>query len=81
MKKVDFPERLRRTRETRGFSQAELERRAGFAPGHLCRLESGTRAGDRVTMDVAVKLADSLDVEVLWLFTGRLPRSGWKPPV
>ncbi len=81
MQVSDFPTRLRRTREARELSLAELERRAGFARGHLCRLESGAREGDRLTMDVALRLADALEVDLLWLFTGKLPRSGWKPPV
>jgi transcriptional regulator with XRE-family HTH domain len=54
--------RLRRLRLSRGWSQAELARRAGLASQTVCLLESGRR-GARPGARVLMALAAALGVE------------------
>jgi transcriptional regulator with XRE-family HTH domain len=52
---------VRAARALRGFSQAELERRAGLPPTTLSKIESGARRLDPATR---VRIAMALDVVV-----------------
>jgi transcriptional regulator with XRE-family HTH domain len=53
--------RIQELREAKGWSQAELARRANVRPSTLVDMEKG-RAG-RVGLDVLERLADALEVD------------------
>lgn len=57
-----------RLREARGWSQAELARRAGMDPGHISRIEDGTFVSPRLPN--LRKLAKALEVD-LGAITGK----------
>jgi transcriptional regulator with XRE-family HTH domain len=40
-KRAEFPQRLAKARERRGWSQAELAEKAGFQPSAISRFETG----------------------------------------
>jgi transcriptional regulator with XRE-family HTH domain len=54
-----FGRNLKKTREIRGLTQAELGHRAGMAGAAVSHFETGQRAP---SLDSLVKLADALDV-------------------
>lgn len=56
--------RLKAVRKWRGVGQVELAEAGGIAQGHLSDIENGRR---NLTSEVAAKLADRLDVPVLWV--------------
>jgi len=58
-------DRLKRAREDRGWSQAELARRAGIRQATLCELETGKQEDTRVS--TLVKLAKALRVSLEYL--------------
>lgn len=58
----------------------ELGRMAGLAKGVVSRIESGGR-GRWLSVDVVLKLAVALEVDVGFLITGMTPRRDWKPPL
>lgn len=60
--------RLRRAREERGLSGAELARRVGTSAHSLWRYEDGRVAPGPL---VLVKLASELATSVEWLITGQ----------
>jgi len=65
-------ERLRELRETRGYTQAELAKRARISSAYICRIEGGDRTN--VGSKTVVKLARALGTSVDYLL-GR-PESG-----
>jgi transcriptional regulator with XRE-family HTH domain len=54
-------ENLRKLRETRSLTQAQLGKRAGMAAASVSHFETGQRAP---SLDSLVKLADALEVSV-----------------
>jgi|SRR6266850_1916232 len=54
-------ENLRKLRETRNLTQAQLGKRAGMAAASVSHFETGQRAP---SLDSLVKLADALEVSV-----------------
>lgn len=59
-------------REDSGTSQAALARAAGIDPGHLCRIEAGTRGASLLTL---ARLAAALGADIgVRLFAGTGPR-------
>lgn len=59
-----FPERLRRAREIRQLSQAELAARAKLQPSAVSHFETG---GRRPSLDNLRRLADALSVSIDYL--------------
>jgi transcriptional regulator with XRE-family HTH domain len=59
-----FGDRLRRTREEKRLSQAELAQKTGFQPSAISHFESGRRAP---SFDNLKKLADALSVSIDYL--------------
>ena len=57
----DFRRNLKRIRELRGMTQAEMAARAGIAAASISHFETGQRAP---ALDTLVKLADALSVTV-----------------
>lgn len=66
-----FPEQLRRLRQERGLSLAELARQAHYSKGYLSKIETGAK---RATMDVARRCDQILRAE------GELLRLVGQPP-
>ena len=67
-------ERIKRARQERGWSQAELARRMSVTQPSVAEWESGRKAPN---MKNLVRLAKLLDVGFEWLSTGR---GGIRPP-
>lgn len=65
----EFKQNLRRIRELRGMTQAEMGQRAGVAAASVSHFETGQRSPSLATL---VKLADALSVTVDTLL-GRAP--------
>lgn len=61
--------RVRELREARGWSQAELARRAGIRPSTLSAIENGQTKG--VDFDTLEKLARALEVDPGFLIAKR----------
>jgi transcriptional regulator with XRE-family HTH domain len=61
-KKQTLGERMAQLRASRGFSQAELARRAGFHPSFISQLEAGKRKGQNY--ETLTALSEALGVEV-----------------
>lgn len=59
-----FPEILRKTREAKGLSQAELAEKAGMQPSAISHFEAGRRAP---SFDNLKRLADALNVTIDFL--------------
>lgn len=55
--------RLKELRNEKGLTQQELAHKSGVVQSHISMLERGER-GSRLSVTVAVKLADSLGVSV-----------------
>ena len=55
-----FPSQLASLRKSRGFSQSELARRAGFDRSYISQLESGARKG--LSSRTVLALAQALKV-------------------
>lgn len=53
--------RVKELRDAKGWSQAELARRAKVRPNTLVDIEKGT--AKRITLDVLERLADALGVD------------------
>lgn len=70
--------RLRELRERRGWSQAELGRRAGIAQSIVNRLESGQTRSP--SLDTLEQLAQALGVAPGSLFASIPPRSRGSRP-
>ncbi len=60
-----YYERIRDTRESKGFTQKRLAELAGIAPGSLSAYENGNKTPP---VDVATRLAKALEVSLDWLF-------------
>ena len=73
---VSFPERLRAARESKGLSQTDLAKRAGFQPSAICHFENGRRTP---SLDSLRKLADALSVSLDYL-AGRSEQKGSAGP-
>lgn len=52
-----FPSLLRTLRDVRGWTKADLAKRAGFDPSTITRLEQGTRGPERETV---IQLAEAM---------------------
>lgn len=63
-KRVFRGERLRISREAKGFTQDDLADRASLGQSQLNRYENGK---SEPTLDVVIRLAEVLDVSVEWL--------------
>jgi transcriptional regulator with XRE-family HTH domain len=61
---VDFPTRLRKTRENRELSQSELAREAGMQPSAIAHFEAGRR---KPSFDNVRALARALKVSADYL--------------
>lgn len=61
-------ERLRRTRETRGFSLRHLAALSGVSPQTIRAIEAGGKGASR--SDVLAALADALGISRGWLAYG-----------
>jgi transcriptional regulator with XRE-family HTH domain len=76
---TDLPEhtgdRIRRQRESLGWSQHDLARRAGVERSYITRLENGERF--RISLEISVKIADALGVTVDYLARGEDTSSAW----
>ena len=68
-----FGQQLKRIREQKGISAAELSRLTFIDKPHITRLEKG---GTNPTLTTLVKLAESLDVELHELFEGYFFKKG-----
>ncbi|GAB2607791.1 hypothetical protein GCM10027168_45910 [Streptomyces capparidis] len=78
---ASFPAELRRLRERRGLSLADLSRRTHYSKGYLSKIETGAK---RVTADVARRCDEVLDAggELLRLAgNGAAPDAGTPPEV
>jgi transcriptional regulator with XRE-family HTH domain len=71
-----FPERLKRVRELRGLSQAELAKKAGLQPTAISHFETGSRSP---SFDNLRRLADALTVTTDFLM-GRSPETNLAGP-
>lgn len=60
--------RIRRLRETRGWSQERLAEATGMSRYTVYRAELGTHA---ISVDAAAHVAHALGVPLWWLFTDR----------
>jgi transcriptional regulator with XRE-family HTH domain len=60
----NFGDRLRKTRETKGLSQSELAKKAGFQPSAIAHFESNRRSPSFENLQ---RLADSLAVTIDFL--------------
>lgn len=58
---MNYGERIKRYREQRGMSQAELARRSGIRGVFLSRIENGKRGFD---LEEAVKIARALGISI-----------------
>lgn len=67
-----FPKRLRRARELRKFSQAELGSRAKLPPSSIAHFETGSR---KPSFDTLRRLANALEVTTDFLL-GRVDDPG-----
>lgn len=61
---VSNGEALKRCREAKGWSQAELAKRAEISKRVLQNLEQGVRDVNKMALDTALRLADTLGVDV-----------------
>lgn len=66
-----FAERLKKTRELRGFKTRELSRISGLYLGAVGDIESGKVA--KVSLEAGGALAESLGVSKVWLCWGEGP--------
>ena len=57
--------RLKEIRKRKGLSQEALAERADTSPNYLSRMERGT---ENPTLDMLIKIADALEVELWELF-------------
>lgn len=57
--------RIKELRKSKGLSQEELAERAETSPNYLSRMERGT---ENPTMDMLIKLANALEVEMWEMF-------------
>jgi transcriptional regulator with XRE-family HTH domain len=62
-----FGQQLKRIRESKGITAAELARLTFMDRPHMTRLEKG---GTNPTLTTLIKLADALDIELIELFEG-----------
>jgi transcriptional regulator with XRE-family HTH domain len=62
---VTFGDRMRRERESRGWTQKQFAEKAGVPQETISRLETGKHRGPHI--DVAVKLAKALKVSLDYL--------------
>lgn len=60
--------RVAGTRQTRGWSQRQLARRASLRPERLCRLESGA---SEASVQEIVRLSEALELDLYELVYGR----------
>ena len=65
---TEFEDRLKKTREARGLSQAELAKKTGLQPAAISHFETGNRSP---SFDNLRKLSDALEVSVDYLL-GRI---------
>jgi len=56
--------RIKRLRESRGFSQHELARAVGITQSMLSQVESGSRQGRQLRLDAVIRLAYTLGVGI-----------------
>jgi transcriptional regulator with XRE-family HTH domain len=68
--------RVQELREAKGWSQAELARRAKVRPNTLVDFERGT--AKRIGLDVLEKVANALDVDPGFLITRKPPKGRGK---
>jgi len=57
--------RIKELRKSKGLSQEELAERAETSPNYLSRMERGT---ENPTLDMLIKLANALEVEMWEMF-------------
>ncbi len=64
-KKVLLGQRIKELRKRTGFSQEQLAEKAETSPNYLSRMERGT---ENPSLDMLIKLAHALDVEMWEMF-------------
>ena len=64
-------EQLARLRKLKGYSQRALAKESGVSPATIYELENGRRRPNPSTLR---KLAQALEVEVVDLLRGRIPK-------
>lgn len=69
-----FGARLVRLRQKQGWNQGELASKTGVRQSLISMLESGTRKGEKLTVDNALALAAALQVSVEYLILGQQPK-------
>ena len=70
-------EALKRCREARGLSQSELAKRADISVRVLQSLEQGLRDINKSSLEMVLRLAESLEVDVYDIINER-ERSYWR---
>lgn len=71
MKKIKFPENLRKLRKEKGLSQGELAKILGYKGSNsISNLESGKSTPD---LDTLCNIADYFKIDLHWLITGDDP--------
>ena len=75
--KVNLNQRMRSTREEKGYSQKKLAELAGVSPGSMSAYELGNK---KPPVDVAARIAAVLRVSVDWLFGAAADRGGLQRP-
>lgn len=72
-----MPQRIRSARKAKGWSQAELAKRAGTDQAHISRLENGEVGG---SIDLITRIARELDVTASHLIGDDIPDYGAEHP-
>lgn len=72
-----MPQRIRSARKAKGWSQAELAKRAGTDQAHISRLENGEVGG---SIDLITRIARELDVTASQLIGDDVPDYGSEHP-
>ena len=73
----DFPDRLKTSREQKGFTQSQLAERAGLQSSAVSHFEAGRRSP---SFDNLKKLADAIGVSIDYLL-GRVQEPAGSGPV
>ena len=66
---MSIEDRIRATREERGWNQIEFAKRVGINQIEVSRIETGKRKS--YTPELIVKFSEVLGVHIDWLFTGQ----------
>jgi transcriptional regulator with XRE-family HTH domain len=67
IKPMTYKDRLRSARKHKGFSQNQLAEKSGVGQGSISKIERG----DQKASAYDIELAEALDINPLWLRTGK----------